>query len=85
MYNRLSCVLSCINQIIFDAYSAFQVGNYIDQVIGPQAAPSRIYSLYYLQLFYWRDIISLGMHTPPLSPWSLSLSLYLCISLYLFL
>ena len=45
--------------MIFDCLSAFQVGNYIDQ-INSTNAPTGSYSYRNLQVFYWRDIISCG-------------------------
>lgn len=57
---RLLCMLGCFAEIVGDAISAFQVRDQYNQV-REEGAPSNGYSEYGLQVYYWRDIVSIAL------------------------
>lgn len=57
---RWMCVIGVVHQIIFNALSAFQIGQYIDQV-KQLSAPTGDYTLTALNIYYWRDVLSFGL------------------------
>lgn len=59
---RIICMLGAALEIVCDAFSAYQVRYYYQQVLN-YSAPSLGYSENTLLAYYWRDIISLGSCT----------------------
>lgn len=59
---RLLCMLGCLVQIVGDGLSAYQVRDYYRQVKF-DAAPGHGYSQHGLLVYYWRDVVSLGLCT----------------------
>jgi hypothetical protein len=60
---RYICLLICLEQLVCDAFSAFQVRDYIRQIENFDAPVIGQYSVYVLEIYYWRDIISFGLCT----------------------
>jgi hypothetical protein len=59
---RLFCMLGCLGQIFGDCLSAYQIRDYYHQVRF-NSAPANGYSQYGLMVYYWRDIVSIGLCT----------------------
>lgn len=59
-YPRLLCVLGLFHQICCDAFSAYQVNQYIYQ-IQHQSAPTGLYTETLLNIYYYRDLLSFGL------------------------
>jgi hypothetical protein len=57
---RIICISSAFVQLTFDSFSAFQVGHLLDQVSSSEA-PTGLYSQESLNLYYWRDLISVSI------------------------
>jgi hypothetical protein len=58
---RFVCMTGCALQIIFDAMSAFQVRNYIDEMDTSAAPAPPNYTRQLLLYYYWRDVSSIGV------------------------
>jgi hypothetical protein len=59
---RLLCTIGTMGQVMGDSLSAFQIHGYISQVQN-KGAPNNGYSISELQIYLWRDIISVGLCT----------------------
>lgn len=59
---RLLCAIGTMGQVMGDSLSAFQIHGYISQ-IQDQGAPQNGYSIEGLHVYFWRDIISVGLCT----------------------
>eukprot|EP01039_Chlorochromonas_danica_P010003 gene10005-11063_t len=57
---RMMCMIGCVAEIVGDMLSAYQIHDYYYQVKN-RNAPSHGYSLTDLKVYYWRDIVSIGM------------------------
>jgi hypothetical protein len=60
MYPRVLCMLGCIHQVVMDGLSEFQVHNYYKQGVH-RNAPTGKYTAEMLHLYYWRDLVSIGI------------------------
>lgn len=61
-FARILCIIGLIIEIFGDAISAYQIEQYIKQTI-QLSAPTGLYSLIDLNIYYYRDIISFGICT----------------------
>ena len=59
---RILCMLGCMAQVFGDSLSAFQIRDYYRQV-KYHSAPDNGYTIKELLVYYWRDIISIGIST----------------------
>lgn len=57
---RMICICSAFAQVTFDSFSAFQVGHLLDQV-STSGAPTGLYSRESLNMYYWRDLLSVSI------------------------
>lgn len=62
---RVFCMIACGGQVFTDTLSAYQIHDYYKQVKF-HSAPSNGYSLDTLLVYYWRDIIAIGLCTSSL-------------------
>jgi len=60
IYPRIICIIGSFQQIIFDAFSAFQVGEFINQQSKIIDSVTGNYSFYFLRVIYWRDVVSIA-------------------------
>lgn len=59
---RLLCMVGTLGEVMGDSLSAFQIHGYISQV-QDKGAPNNGYSINDLNVYFWRDIISVGLCT----------------------
>lgn len=59
---RIFCISGTFVEILGDCLSAYQIHDYINQV-NRFNAPKNGYSVYGLWVYYWRDIVSIGICT----------------------
>ena len=60
---RFLCIVGCICEMIFGSMSAFQVYNYLDQMVVAAAPAPPGYTRDMLWYYYWREISSVGAAT----------------------
>lgn len=57
---RIISLFGCFLQIFTDGISEFQVSQLVEQVVELHA-PTGLYTLHFLRLYLWRDLVSLGL------------------------
>lgn len=60
---RFLCIAGCICEMVFGSMSAFQIRNYLDQMVTVAAPAPPGYTRDLLWYYYWRDITSVGAST----------------------
>jgi hypothetical protein len=73
---RVMCILGCAQAIIFDSFSAFQIGSYYTQIQQNSAPQAGKYSKIELLYYYYRDVSSIAI-----SSYLLMMTLFLTLIL----
>mmetsp|Transcript_11216 Transcript_11216/g.10824 ORF Transcript_11216/g.10824 Transcript_11216/m.10824 type:complete len:252 (-) Transcript_11216:1207-1962(-) len=73
---RIMCILGCAQAIVFDSFSALQVGDYFNQIQQHSAPPAGKYSKLELLYYYYRDVSSIAI-----SSYLLMMTLFLSLIL----